>query len=1440
MRKYVSAVLVLILVISIWVVVDSNLIAGEKQKSEWNMFRRNIQHTGEIQPKYAPRLNRVRNLWSFKAGDTVLSSPSIVNDKVFVGSHDHRMYCLDAYTGEKIWEYRTKDIVKSSPLIKGQGVYFGSLDGTFHCVDIEDGEVIWQFDTKRNGGIAGSPAVSGSSIFFGTLDGFVFCLDMNSGEEFWRYDNEDQITSSPTISNGMVIVGTRDFKLLCLDEFSGEDMWSIKLDGSVYSSVSVLNSNAYVGCDGKKLYCINVDRGEIVWEFDTDNVIRSTPTIASGYVLFSSGYDLYCLNQDGGTPAWHKNIGAQGVSSISASGDKVYTSMGTMLMCFDIDTGEEIWHEKLESDCYSPSIAYNKLYLGTKDGYVHCFDDNPIPFEVNVSPSVVDLGEQPPNATVSGKIRISVPPNDDVEMPISLGVEIEKEGDWFQINYESKTVEGGTPLEFTVTTDDSKLRENNKWYSGRIIFLVVGIEYPVVVKVYTDSSLEISDDNGPVVSKNSCQWTTIGGSPEQNNCSSEFCGPEEEMLSLLWEHEFSDSLNETPLVSDGKVFITPSYTNKINCFDIQTGELIWNTEIEGYVNDNSALFGGMLYIPTNNGLTCISQKNGDMSWQFETDSTISSPVTVTNGKVLFGLQDGKILCLNKENGTEFWTFSGSDESASTAIATNTSNAFFGCADGFLYAINLDTGERVWAFDTGDHVSASPACIGDKIILGTMNKRLYCFQASNGEQLWFANTYDKVKVSPAVTENRVFLYSDDGMLRCYSTSDGDLIWDKELFEDIEGHPSVSGKKLYIGTWDKKVHCFDTVTGAYLWNHETDKKIRAPIVISTGKVIVCSGNKLICFGDPPPDIIIEPEIIDFGGIDLDLGIDHIRELHLENTTENTFEIEIKVDEDIEWFVALESEFSLGPGEKKIVPIATIENKVPGGMPSDYLYVTWDEVVVPVKVRAYVLSNSTLMVDDWLCFGKGHDRRSFTQPHSGPETDELKINWYTETELETDSSPVLNRDLLFCGFGNRFYCFDPLTGAYKWFREFDRDGFSSAGCCTGIGGSMVLFGSADGNMNCLDAETGAKEWSFQTGGPVFSSPIIHEKKFDPDEPRQRRVYFGSLDNRVYSLLADNGELVWEFMTDGRIYSSPCVPPYGDQIFIGSTDEYVYAIDTMTGKENWRYKTDGAVYSTPTNFFFEQSNSDGTYFENHVYVGSNDGHMYCIDGEKGKLAWKYDTGSPIVCSPALYDGKLFFGNLDGDFYILSRVTGEKIKMLKLGSQVRSSPSINARHVYITTNNGRIYNLDCDNLEILWHSRIGSGSRQLQSSPALWKGNLYIGDMDGNMYCFSAKPPDVEFINDTIDFGICKPNSLKTSKLTIKNNSDRPITISFDDVYEWFDIGMMDMTIQPGEEISNTFSTISSELEKTGTYYGGSLATWTDGDGETVSQRIPVLIVIK
>ena len=47
---------------------------------------------------------------------------------VYVGSHDNKVYALDAATGEYIWSFTTGDMVVSSPTVVGGVLYVGSYD----------------------------------------------------------------------------------------------------------------------------------------------------------------------------------------------------------------------------------------------------------------------------------------------------------------------------------------------------------------------------------------------------------------------------------------------------------------------------------------------------------------------------------------------------------------------------------------------------------------------------------------------------------------------------------------------------------------------------------------------------------------------------------------------------------------------------------------------------------------------------------------------------------------------------------------------------------------------------------------------------------------------------------------------------------------------------------------------------------------------------------------------------------------------------------------------------------------------------------------------------------------------------------------------------------------------------------------------------------------
>ena len=41
----------------------------------------------------------------------------------------------------------------------------------------------------------------------------------------------------------------------------------------------------------------------------------------------------------------------------------------------------------------------------------------------------------------------------------------------------------------------------------------------------------------------------------------------------------------------------------------------------------------------------------------------------------------------------------------------------------------------------------------------------------------------------------------------------------------------------------------------------------------------------------------------------------------------------------------------------------------------------------------------------------------------------------------------------------------------------------------------------------------------------------------------------------------------------------------------------------------------------------------DNYVYVGSDNGHLYCINASNGKHVWRYITDGIVQSSPAVFD---------------------------------------------------------------------------------------------------------------------------------------------------------------------------------------------------------------
>jgi hypothetical protein len=141
-------------------------VHAQLASSPWPMFHANAQHIG--QSAYAGS-QKGTLFWSYRTGEDVSSSSAIGSDgRVYVGSYDNRIYCLNP-TGSLLWSYRTGDDVRSSPAIGSDGrVYVGSYNNSIYCLN-PTGSLLWTYRTGYP--VFSSPAIgSDGRVYVGSGD----------------------------------------------------------------------------------------------------------------------------------------------------------------------------------------------------------------------------------------------------------------------------------------------------------------------------------------------------------------------------------------------------------------------------------------------------------------------------------------------------------------------------------------------------------------------------------------------------------------------------------------------------------------------------------------------------------------------------------------------------------------------------------------------------------------------------------------------------------------------------------------------------------------------------------------------------------------------------------------------------------------------------------------------------------------------------------------------------------------------------------------------------------------------------------------------------------------------------------------------------------------------------------------------------------------------
>jgi outer membrane protein assembly factor BamB len=134
------------------------------------------------------------------------------------------------------------------------------------------------------------------------------------------------------------------------------------------------------------------------------------------------------------------------------------------------------------------------------------------------------------------------------------------------------------------------------------------------------------------------------------------------------------------------------------------------------------------------------------------------------------------------------------------------------------------------------------------------------------------------------------------------------------------------------------------------------------------------------------------------------------------------------------------------------------------------------------------------------------------------------------------------------------------------------------------------------------------------------------------------------LYALDAATGEIAWRFDTELPLGNSPTVAD--GVVYFGGLDRKLHALRAADGTPVWSYDGAHAGYST-----------NPLVVDGKVILGNRDGNLYAIgaagSSAPGALAWKYQTGGPILVSAAYAAGVVYFASMDNHAYALAASNG-------------------------------------------------------------------------------------------------------------------------------------------------------------------------------------------
>ncbi len=256
---------------------------------------------------------------------------------------------------------------------------------------------------------------------------------------------------------------------------------------------------------------------------------------------------------------------------------------------------------------------------------------------------------------------------------------------------------------------------------------------------------------------------------------------------ILWKKDLGIPIRSAPIANNSAVYVL-NIDNKIQSFDIQSGDLIWDynwfSDSAGFIQSSSmALNKNTIIVPYRSGeIFVFDASNGRRIWAdsinrkniknslSQIKDIIASPV-INNEYIVTVGSHGRVIANNIENGFRIWELAISSYLTPLLIGDY---VFLLGNDNTLFAITLDKGDIIWMKDLKqvyefkkNESFVSMLMINNKINLFSSSGGHLVVNPEDGEISNIETSkFGDITIPPIVVNNNLYVISDNGELTSY--------------------------------------------------------------------------------------------------------------------------------------------------------------------------------------------------------------------------------------------------------------------------------------------------------------------------------------------------------------------------------------------------------------------------------------------------------------------------------------------------------------------------------------------------------------------------------------------------------------------------------------------------------------------------------------------------